>query len=200
MGRSRYHICLYIHRYILGGSRLRKASEARNLSLIALSPSVLSLFVAQAICSLASPSCARGIKYNKDIQWELIGYLPIYRSLSAYCCVASCRPRQYNAGVQGRCRDATPRRAGACATRLLSSSILSLFFSFAPPLRFFFFHRYRLNRDIPWQNNIADHVFSGRNASPHPRYRYAASVSRRRTSAFFCYPAIITNPYASSAT
>lgn len=26
---------------------------------------------------------ARGIKYNKDIQWELIGYLRIYRSLRA---------------------------------------------------------------------------------------------------------------------
>lgn len=32
---------------------------------------------------LARIPTARGIKYNKDIQWELIGYLRIYRSLRA---------------------------------------------------------------------------------------------------------------------
>lgn len=49
LGRSRYHIYLYIHRYILGGSRLREASEAQPFSYRSLSPSVLSLFLARAL-------------------------------------------------------------------------------------------------------------------------------------------------------
>lgn len=74
----------------------------------------------------------------------------------------------------------------------LSCSLASLFF---------FFHRRRPNRDIPWQNNIADHVFRGRNASPRPRYRCAASSST--TGVFYPAPGeCLTNPYsyASSAT
>lgn len=146
-------------------------------------------------CSRAGPPRARGIKYNKDIQWELIGYLPIYRSLSAYCCVVP--------PVQRRCRGPVPwRHAGACApVSFLPSFSIPLFCSLAPLFLFFsFFHRRRPNRDIPWQNNIADHVFRGRNASPRPRYRCAASSS---TGVFYPAPGeCLTNPYpyASSAT
>lgn len=43
-------------------------------------PWPLPLFEASSRMYVAT---ARGIKYNKDIQWELIGYLRIYRSLRA---------------------------------------------------------------------------------------------------------------------
>lgn len=154
---SRYHICLYIHRYILGGSRLHEASAAQPFSY---------RFVSLRSFSLPSrPSCssvarARGIKYNKDIQWELIGYLPIYRSLSAYCCVVPPVQRRYSG---------TGPMPWSVRNRLLPSFSVPLFCS--PASFFSFFHRHWPDRDILWQNNIADHVFSGRNALPRPRYR-----------------------------
>lgn len=109
-------------------------------------------------CSRAGPSRARGIKYNKDIQWELIGYLPIYRSLSAYCCVVPL--------VQRQCTEPLPCRS--VRTRLVSSSILRpslLFLRFA----LFSFTACADRAQIKiFRGGIISriaHVFSGRNTS-----------------------------------
>lgn len=88
---------------------------------------------------------------------------------------------------------------------LLRSPLLSS----VPSLRFFFFfhrRRRRLNRDIPWRNNIADHVFSGRNALRRVLDIVALlspCVASSNTGVFYPAPGeCLTNayPYASSAT
>lgn len=102
----------------------------------------------------------------------------------------------YRADAVTPCRSV---RTGLVSSFVLRSSLLFPRFAFSF-FFFSFFHRRRPNRDIPWQNNIADHVFRGRNASPRPRYRCAASSS---TGVFYPAPGeCLTNPYpyASSAT
>lgn len=184
---------LLLHTPIYSRMRPTTRSKRGDLSLIALSLSVLSLFLARALLAREPAARARGIKYNKDIQWELIGYLPIYRSLSAHCCVVPPAQRRCT-GPMPWCRDAVPERAHPSCFFFHSPFLFSV-----PLLCFFFFHRRRPNRDIPWWNNIADHVFSGRNASPRSRYRCAASASRRRTPAFSTRHPVpgecLTNPY-----
>lgn len=159
-----YLPCLYIHRYILGGSRLREASEAQPFSYRFVS--LRSFSLPRSSVARAGPSRARGIKYNKDIQWELIGYLPIYRSLSAYCCVVPL--------VQRQCTEPLPCRS--VRTRLVSSSILRSSASL------FFFHRAQIKIFRGGIISRITHVFL---AGVIPRYRCVASASSRRTSLFF---------------
>lgn len=94
---GRYHICLRTEPRASQPSLLSPppspSSFPCSLSL-SLSPSSLPRLRLLRRCSapwaersgthlLARIPTARGIKYNKDIQWELIGYLRIYRSLRA---------------------------------------------------------------------------------------------------------------------
>lgn len=81
----------------------------------------------------------------------------------------------YRADAVTPCRNVRTRLVSSFSFVLRSSLLF-------PRFPFFFFRRRRrrrLNRDIPWRNNIADHVFSGRNASPRPQYRCAAFTLRR---------------------
>lgn len=125
----------------------RRTSRGTNLSLIALSSLAL-----PPSRSRARRSCARGIKYNKDIQWELIGYLPIYRSVSAHCCAVT--PRSVRDG-------------------------LSLSLVFSVPLFCLLFvglFSRRTNEDISPRNNIA--FFTGSQRSAAISLRIASQRAR----------------------
>lgn len=132
---GRYHVCL-------------RTNPVRSLRLISFSfvlpwlaylrlPSVLLCLLA-----LASPGAVRGIKYNKDIQWELIGYLRIYRPLWLHCCARS--------------------RDGARSTASLFFSFQLVFLLFRLLLLlcpFFVFHLFAggaagSDGDIPQRHNI----------------------------------------------
>lgn len=139
---------------------LQKATEAKRgttfLLSLRLPPRVLSLSLSPSLVR------ARGIKYNKDIQWELIGdistYLPFTRG--------SLLPPVHNAGMRRRCRDA----------RFASLPPFYVPFFSATPSRFFFFRRRRPNRDIFRGGIISrpSRFFSGCNAPPRPRHRCVA--------------------------
>lgn len=112
------------HRYTPEGNR---SQTRHNLSLIASSPSARSLSLFPSLAR------ARGIKYNKDIQWELIGdistYLPFTRG--------ALLPPVHNVGMRRRCRDAR------------FASLPPLYVPFlSTPLCLAFFFRRRPNRDI----------------------------------------------------
>lgn len=79
-------------RYTPEGNR----SQVRhNLSLIASSPSSHFLRLSPSLVR------ARGIKYNKDIQWELIGDISTYLPFTRGALLPV-----HNAGMRRRCRDA----------------------------------------------------------------------------------------------
>lgn len=140
---GRYHICL-------------RMNPTRNLRLISFSFVLpwlafctttlypLCLSRRSSCCRVPRPT-TRGIKYNKDIQWELIGYLRIYRPLWAALLRWS--------------------RDGARSTASLFSSRSRSFFSRSPAqllllsYSFFVFHLFAgraagSNGDIPRRNNI----------------------------------------------
>lgn len=101
---------------------LQKATEAKRgttfLLSLRLPPRVLSLFLSPSLAR------ARGIKYNKDIQWELIGdistYLPFTRG--------ALLPPVHNAGMRRRCRDARFASLSPLYVPFLSCSPVSRFF------------------------------------------------------------------------